>query len=396
MPGHKGKAEEPDDEFPPALEWDGPDELEATHIYEMEDLLLWRKHPAGGKLAGTPGAEHPNPTVVGNLAIASIFKEGQIYAVDCRSGKFRWRHKLDYYGHSSVYVAGNLLYGGTSKTLFAFKPQSGKVVWSFTPYSDRGEWIYASPVIANGLLFIGDREGYLNCLDALTGEVRWYVDVSWAKRCDIINAAIIYQDVAIVSTIGGVLLAVNVLTGKKVWRQKIDASGYARTSNSDESVLFCTHKSLYEIQCSTGQILRRWKPKRLEIESVAVADDRIFVAARKEIGGNRLSPVTELVCLEEMSEIYRLPYPYWAGSQLRYVPETGMVYEATSYGLGIVNPETGERTAAIRHMKSGKIVKYGSDLVDDSHDTISLPFVKEGVIYFVSQQNAHIYAVKHP
>lgn len=123
-----------------------------------------------------------------------------------------WSRIIDPYipPHTQVVIGGNTLYVATAKGLYAFDPASGNQKWVFgtrplghAPTYDNGvlfvgsldhrlyaitdngtsaslKWSYqagagfeTNPVVVNNRVYIGNRDGYFYCLDALTGTLIW-------------------------------------------------------------------------------------------------------------------------------------------------------------------------------------------------------------------------------
>jgi eukaryotic-like serine/threonine-protein kinase len=53
--------------------------------------------------------------------------------------------------------------------VYAIGAESGEVRWVYST----GDWVYASPAVANRTVFVGSYDGTFYALDARTGEPRW-------------------------------------------------------------------------------------------------------------------------------------------------------------------------------------------------------------------------------
>jgi len=83
-----------------------------------------------------------------------------------------------------VYLARGMLFAQTANTVHALHPETGQTILSFCPYGDSGESIYSSPTVYGNSVFIGERRGYLHCLDSRSGSTRWK-PCQQAKNCDL-------------------------------------------------------------------------------------------------------------------------------------------------------------------------------------------------------------------
>lgn len=80
---------------------------------------------------------------------------GDIYVYNTKTGSFLWQTHTGNPGSepgSSTAIASGVLYAGeVDHKLYAFNAQTGAVLWSY----QTGGAIYALPVIANGMVFVG-------------------------------------------------------------------------------------------------------------------------------------------------------------------------------------------------------------------------------------------------
>ena len=107
------------------------------------------------------------------------------------------RRELPSLGSDSVHLAQGKLFAKTASTLYALEPRTGTTIWSFCPYSDSGEMIYSHPTLHGKNLFIGDRCGYLHCLDSRTGKPKWKVLTNTEKNSDVNSTPVVTKGLVI-------------------------------------------------------------------------------------------------------------------------------------------------------------------------------------------------------
>src|SRR5207249_6347866 len=88
-------------------------------------------------------------------------------------------------------------------------------------------------------------------------------------------------------------------------------------------------------------------------------------------------PRTELVGMRGHSVLWRTPYPRWASPRLRWDSESGLLYESTQMGLGIVDPESGERFVCVHG--------FGRDNRRWPVDQVALPSVAGSNLYVLGR-----------
>ncbi len=112
----------------------------------------------------------------GELFVA--FLDGELVALDARTGKPVWKRNLKAHLESSPLVTGGVLYIGTDrKELIALGAADGKVKWRF----EAPGAIKASPSHNDGLVFVADYEGSMYAVDAVTGKAAWRTNTTEVK-----------------------------------------------------------------------------------------------------------------------------------------------------------------------------------------------------------------------
>src|SRR5204863_7797488 len=96
----------------------------------------------------------PNPLVSGDMLFVSVFSPGAVCALDRGNGHLIWRKEIRKFGGSSASVQEGKLFAKSSHTLYSLDRDSGTTLWSFSPYGADGEWIYSSPTVHQGRVYI--------------------------------------------------------------------------------------------------------------------------------------------------------------------------------------------------------------------------------------------------
>lgn len=366
------------------------DTLHARRTIPARDLLVWSARAGKVEHALLPSCGQPNPVVVGDLVICSLFSPGRVVAIDRQTGKRRWALALRSLGGPHVYDAPGpgLVFGGTSQELLAIDPATGKVRWTFSPYGRKGETIYSSPTVAEGRLFVGDRRGYFHCLNAEDGEPIWRVHTSRAKNNDVNADPVVEGGVVAVATNAALALGYDAPTGRELWRHRLDGPSDGCRSGGGRTALIWTMRSVYLFSVPDGQLLRRWPFPNRYVRHACASGDLVLVVT-KNVEGRHRHPgmATDLRAYRGADQLYLQNYPEATGPVLRYDPTTGKVYEATSYGLGILDPVTGNREVVIRFSTG--------DVADPDVEQTHPPAVAAGVLFAINAKG-RIFAIRHP
>lgn len=130
-----------------------------------------------------------DPTFSGVISATPLVLDGtvyletlssNVYALDARTGHLRWsrRFRSESGGPNGLASRDGRLYGATRTRIFALDRRSGRVLWS-RRVTRRGETIDMAPAVAGGRLFVGTSaqlpgsRGSLMALDVLTGRRVW-------------------------------------------------------------------------------------------------------------------------------------------------------------------------------------------------------------------------------
>jgi hypothetical protein len=189
----------------------------------FDDLAIWRTSLPDVEHGLLPAhSDRPNPKLNDGMLFVSVFSPGCVYALDATTGEVCWRRELNYLGGSSVELSKGRLFAKTARTLYALDPASGSILWEFCPYGLEGETLYTEPVVDGNRLFVGDRRGWLHCLNIETGETIWKQEVSDGPNRNVNATAAVVAGMVITGTNAGFAVAYAVEDGRPVWQGKLD------------------------------------------------------------------------------------------------------------------------------------------------------------------------------
>ena len=165
--------------------------------------------------------EFPPAVAYGRLYLPTF--DGRFYALDAETGKTVWSHRTRRCGWASPAVRERLVYvtfigrrstcgdsvPGRDGIVVAYDADSGRIVWRRTTGLNE-----SSPLVAGGLVYVGDWDGKIWALDARTGRTRWTLRTGGRiKGSPALSGGRVY-----VGDYDGGLYAVNARTGRLAWR----------------------------------------------------------------------------------------------------------------------------------------------------------------------------------
>lgn len=203
--------------------------LAHTGVYDSSPLrhfggLAWRVQ-TGGPVQSTPAVAD------GVVYVGS--GDGNVYALDARTGEERWRFGAGRAVTSSPAVQDGLIFvGSRDGTYFAIEAATGRERWRVATGPDAplawgfesGDLYTSSPAVADGLAVLGGSDGQVYAVDAGTGAVRWRFRTGGRVR----SSPAIAGGVVYVGSMDGTLYALELTSGRLRWR--FDTEGHRLVS----------------------------------------------------------------------------------------------------------------------------------------------------------------------
>lgn len=160
------------------------------------------------------------PPVIG---YGSLFEEGfdgRLYSLDPASGHMRWSYDSHRCGWSSPALADHLLFATFIGNAECHATRGGGELVAFSAESGQVRWRRAigpsesSPLVADGLVYIGDQDGRVYAIASDTGRLRWSYDTGAPIKA---SAALAYGRIYI-GNYAGEMFALSARTGRLLWR----------------------------------------------------------------------------------------------------------------------------------------------------------------------------------
>ncbi|MCC6790232.1 MAG: PQQ-binding-like beta-propeller repeat protein [Thermomicrobiales bacterium] len=143
--------------------------------------------------------------------------------------------------------------------------------WRF----DTAGELYSSPVVANGLVYVGTKSGFVFALELETSTVRWRADLG---DNIIIKSSPAVMDDRIVIAAGHSLVALDPLTGAKLWQANTPPLSESSPSFANERIFVASSaSSVYAFEAATGRQAWSFQADGLIKSSPAIVDEVLFV-----------------------------------------------------------------------------------------------------------------------
>jgi outer membrane protein assembly factor BamB len=149
--------------------------------------------------------------------------DGNIYSLDATSGTLKWKFQTGDVVHASPVLSGGILYIGSWDSYFyALDAATGKEKWRFKTGEDpeihNQVGIQSSAVVSDGLVYFGCRDSNLYALDAATGEKKWAYNNkgSWVIASPVVADGKLF----FATSDSGMFRALDAKTGKELFSIK--------------------------------------------------------------------------------------------------------------------------------------------------------------------------------
>lgn len=389
--------------------------------------LVWKFKTSGRVLS--------SPAVVGD-AVYIASSDGSLYAIDRTDGKQRW--KFDSKGPiaSSPAVAGGvvivssvdgLIYGvdaaaGTAKWTFATKGErrfTAPGIHGAIPNTERMpdpfDVFLSSPVVANGVVYIGSGDQNVYALDAATGALRWTFATG-----DVVHASpAVSNGVVYIGSWDRNVYAIDATTGRERWRYTTgndttiyNQIGIASSAAVAGGLVFVGGRDghFHVVDATTGAL--KWKHNNRggwTIASPAVKDGIVYFPTSDGTRFKALEASTGNVKFDLQNKAVSFSSPALAGNVAFYGTSDGYL-NAVSLVDGTLKatfqtdgskengPKFTDENGRLRtnlmypdRTLDGMVIGMRTMMTLGS--VLSSPVVVDGVVYFGST-DGHLYAVR--
>lgn len=147
-------------------------------------------------------------------------------------------------------VRGDVVGSGVARTIL---PETPELLWKYSAGNDAG--FDATPVVSNGVVYLGDNAGTFHALKLADGTEVWkktFADTGFGAGAAV-EASRVY-----VGDMNGAIYCLAAEDGKEIWNQKLEGEVYAGPSLNGDDVLFTCEAGT--LTCRNKQDgAERWK-----------------------------------------------------------------------------------------------------------------------------------------
>lgn len=239
---------------------------------------IWSyKGTPGVKMNGTPVLEDG----VAYFTYAPTWSSLQVCALDALTGDEIWVTDIPFYSTGCASLWQDMLFVPTYQgCLYALDTATGSIIWENSD-AYQGYWD-SSPVIVDGMIYIGGFDGKMRCMDALEGSTVWETEITGGQHY--IAATPAYSDQRLffadqISTYH----CLSALDGTPLWTTtgvQHGSSGIAQnTVFYGQGADNLDFGGVVALDCGTGQELWSYQTGNTDIfSSPAITDGILYIA----------------------------------------------------------------------------------------------------------------------
>lgn len=154
--------------------------------------------------------------------------QSEVLALAASDGHVKWRRKITAISRSAPAASDTIVFVNTlDDRLYALDPKDGTILWTHEAMaSEVGVLGSASPVTAGDVVIVPYSSGEIYALNSFNGNVLWSDNLARNKKnafslADIDATPLLYKNMVIAISQGGVMAAFDVRSGMRLWEQTI-------------------------------------------------------------------------------------------------------------------------------------------------------------------------------
>ena len=208
---------------------------------------------------------------------------GDVYALDTKTGRVRWRYRTGGQVKGAAALAGRRLYVGSyDHNLYALAAGTGRLIWrssSQQRLGGRGTF-YSTPAAAYGRVYIGSTDGKVYSFGATSGRLRW----SQSTGGYVYGSPAVWNKLVLVGSYSKTFYALDAATGDVVWRFAANGPISGSATVLGDVVYFSTLAGrTYGLNARTGR--RVWSFPDGKYSPVVAGPDRVYLVGYTKMYG---------------------------------------------------------------------------------------------------------------
>jgi outer membrane protein assembly factor BamB len=228
------------------------------------------------------GPSETSPLVAGGLVYAGDWT-GAVYAFDRKTGRTVWTYRTGGEVKGAFALTGRRLFVGSyDHHLYALDARTGALIWRASTQDRLGSrgTFYSTPATAYGRVYIGSTDGKVYSFGASSGELRW----SQSTGGYVYASPAVWKQRILIGSYSGRFYALDAATGDVLWEFAADGPISGSASVIGNIVYFSTLKgTTYGLNAATGD--RLWSFPDGKYSPVVAGPERLYLTGYTRLYG---------------------------------------------------------------------------------------------------------------
>jgi outer membrane protein assembly factor BamB len=228
------------------------------------------------------GPSETSPLVAGGLVYAGDWT-GAVYAFDRKTGRTAWTYRTGGEVKGAFALTGKRLFVGSyDHHLYALNARTGALIWRGSAQERLGGrgTFYSTPAAAYGRVYIGSTDGKVYSFGATSGELRW----SQSTGGYVYGSPAVWKERILVGSYSGSFFALDAATGDIRWEFRADGPISGSASVIGDVVYFSTLAGrTYGLEAATGK--RIWSFPDGKYSPVVAGPERLYLTGYTRLYG---------------------------------------------------------------------------------------------------------------
>lgn len=191
-------------------------------------------------------------------------------------GILRWSYLTGGYVFSSpIVVNGTLYVGSRDHNVYALNASTGAMRWSYKT----GGWVASSPTVVNGIIYVGSDDSKVYALNAINGDIRW----SYTTGSAVDSSPTVVNDIVYVGSDDSKVYALDATSGAVIWSYQTGGPIYSSPTVANGIVYVGSwDRSVYALDASKGTVIWSFVTGGFIDASPTVANYMVYVGSRDD------------------------------------------------------------------------------------------------------------------
>jgi outer membrane protein assembly factor BamB/tRNA A-37 threonylcarbamoyl transferase component Bud32 len=225
--------------------------------------FVWKYAAEGG--VGT------RPLVVDDVVVFGS-TDTVVYAVDSRAGRLLWTASLEGKIYSSPYAdLGHVFVGSDDRHLYAIQLISGRKAWS---YEGEGA-IRSRPMLADNMIFFACDAGVVYAL-GLDRKIKW----RFRARRGMLSSPVLHEGLIFIGSLDWNFYGLDARSGWAAWRYRTGGPIVSTPAVTEDLVIFGSADGyIYALDASEGRLVWRHDVEAQVTGSPVIYQDRVYIGS---------------------------------------------------------------------------------------------------------------------